>query len=106
MLATRQDKKRQRPDEERARLARRYVWWREPAAALGDPPRLLRQIMAFGTARDYVAARRIWGEAAFKDALRTAPPGAMDARSWAYWHRHFKLPEPALPARCFDEAAL
>ena len=92
-------------DSEQARLARRYVWWREPTAALGDSPRLLCQIMAFGTARDYVTARNIWGEAAFKDALRGALPGAMDGRSWAYWHRHFKLPQRPLPARCFDEAA-
>ncbi len=47
--------------DERERLARRYVWWQEPGAALGDVPRLLCQIMAFGTARDYVAARREWG---------------------------------------------
>ncbi len=92
-------------DGERERLARRYVWWREPDAALHDLPRLLCQIMAFGTARDYVTARRIWGEGTFKDALRGALPGAMDARSWTYWHRHFKLPERALPKRCFDEAA-
>ncbi len=92
-------------DETRERLARRYVWWREPEAVLGDPPRLLCQIMALGTARDYVAARRIWGEAAFMDALCHALPGAMDARSWAYWHRHFKLPERPMPKRCFDEAA-
>ena len=105
MLATRQDKKRQRLDEERERLVRRYVWWRGPDAALGDLPRLLCQIMAFGTARDYVAARCMWGEGAFKDALRGALPGAMDARSWAYWHRHFKLPERPMPTRCFDDAA-
>ncbi len=98
MLATQQD-------PEREKLARRYVWWREPDAALGDLPRLLCQIMAFGTARDYVAARRIWGEGAFKDALGGALPGAMDARSWAYWHRYFKLPERAMPTRCFDDAA-
>ncbi len=98
MLATRHE-------EERERLARRYVWWREPETALHDLPRLLCQIMAFGTAREYVAARHIWGEAAFKDALRGALPGAMDGRSWAFWHRHFKLPERALPTRCFDEAA-
>ncbi len=94
-----------RQDVEKERLARRYVWWREPEAALHDPPRLLCQIMAFGTARDYVAARQIWGEAAFKDALRGALPGAMDERSWVFWHRHFGLPERALPTRCFDEAA-
>ncbi len=91
-------------DGERARLARRYVWWMEPEAALGDLPRLLCQIMAFGTARDYVAARRLWGEGAFKDALRTARPGALDERSWVFWHRHFALPPCALPERHFDDA--
>ncbi len=94
-----------RQDVEKERLAHRYVWWREPDAALHDPPRLLCQIMALGTARDYVAARQIWGEAAFKAVLRGALPGAMDERSWVFWHRHFGLPERALPTRCFDEAA-
>ncbi len=93
-----------RQDGERERLARRYVWWLEPGAALGDVPRLLCQIMAFGTARDYVAARREWGEGAFKDALRTARPGALDERSWVFWHRHFELPPRALPKRHFDDA--
>ncbi len=93
-----------RQDGERERLARRYVWWQEPGAALGDVPRLLCQIMAFGTARDYVAARRVWGEGAFKDALRTARPGALDERSWVFWHRYFELPPCALPKRQFDDA--
>ena len=93
-----------RRDEERERLARRYVWWMEPDAALGDLPRLLCQIMAFGTAGDYVAARCEWGEGAFKDALRSARPGALDERSWVFWHRHFGLPERALPKRHFDDA--
>ncbi len=105
MIATRRENDRQRRNREQEKLARRYVWWRQPDATLGDLPRLLCQIMASGTARDCVAARRIWGETAFKDALRGALPGAMDGRSWAYWHRHFKLPARALPARCFDEAA-
>ena len=90
--------------DERERLARRYVWWRDPGAALGDVPRLLCQIMASGTAQDYVAARRIWGEGAFKDALRTARPGAMDERSWVFWHRQFGRLERALPKRHFDDA--
>ncbi len=90
--------------DEQQRLARRYVWWMDPEAALRDPPRLLCQIMAFGTARDYVAARREWGEGAFKDALRTARPGALDERSWVFWHRHFELPPCALPKRQFDDA--
>ncbi len=59
--------------DERERLARRCIWWREPGAALSDLPGLLCQIMALGTAGDYVAARHLWGEAAFTDALRTRP---------------------------------
>ncbi len=90
--------------DERQRLARRYVWWMEPDAALRDLPGLLCQIMASGTAQDYVAARREWGEAAFKDALRTARPGALGERSWVFWHRQFGLPERALPKRQFDGA--
>ncbi len=90
--------------DERERLARRYVWWQELDAALGDVPRLLCQIMASGTARDYVAARRVWGEDAFKEALSNARPGAMDERSWVFWHRHFGLPPRALPKRSFDDA--
>ena len=89
---------------ERQRLAHRYVWWMEPDAALRDLPGLLCQIMASGTAQDYVAARREWGEAAFKDALRTARPGALDERSWVFWHRYFELPPRALPKRQFDDA--
>ena len=94
----------QQKDGERERLARRYVWWMDPDAVLRDPPRLLCQIMTFGTARDYVAARRLWGEGAFKDALRTARPGALDERSWVFWHRYFELPPGALPKRHFDDA--
>jgi hypothetical protein len=90
--------------DERERLAHRYVCWMDPDAALRDPPRLLCQIMTFGTARDYVAARREWGEGAFKDALRTARPGALDERSWVFWHRQFELPPCALPKRHFDDA--
>ena len=91
--------------EEQTRLARRYAWWKEPGAALDDLPRLLCQIMASGTAEDYVVARRLWGEAAFKGALLNALPGAMDGRSWAFWHRHFGLQLRALPKRRFHEAA-
>ncbi len=94
----------QQQDTEHERLARRYVWWQETEATLVDLPRLLCQIMAFGTAQDYVAARRIWGEAAFMDALRGALPGAMDVRSWVFWHRYFELPPCAVPKRHFDDA--
>ena len=35
------------------RLARRYVWWQEPAETLLDVRHLLRQIMALGRPEDY-----------------------------------------------------
>ncbi len=94
-----------RQKEEQERLARRYAWWKEPDEAMHDLPHLLCQIMAFGTAEDYVVARQIWGEAAIKKALQNARPGAMDDRSWAFWHRYYNLPLRTLPKRRFDEAA-
>jgi hypothetical protein len=76
-------------------LARRYVWWQTPAQTLESPEVLLRQILKLGTADDYLTARELWGEEAFKRALITAPPGAIDERSWAFWHRQYRLePEP------------
>jgi len=80
-------------------LARRHVWWQEPEATLADIDRLLCQIMTFGTAEDYVAARSIWGVAAFRRALEAARPGALDERSWNFWHLHFKLPSAPYPRR-------
>lgn len=82
-------------------LARRYVWWRAPEEVLADPPALLRQILSLGTADDYVAARSLFGEDALRDALVTAPPGAIDDRSTAFWRRHFGLPDKAPPRRRF-----
>lgn len=85
----------------RLRLAERYVWWQEPTETLREPPVLLRQILRLGTGDDYGAARRIWGIAAFKRALVTAPPGALDKRSWVFWHRHYRLRLKAFPRRHF-----
>jgi hypothetical protein len=86
-------------------LARRYVWWQAPEETLADVPQLLRQIMRLGTPSDYAAAVEIWGRDVFRDALVTAPAGALDERSWYFWRRHFGLPEAPPPARRFDEAA-
>lgn len=87
--------------QERLSLAERYVWWQKPAETLREPPVLLRQILRLGTGDDYVAARRFWGVAALKRALVTAPPGALDKRSWVFWHRHYGLRLKAFPRRRF-----
>ena len=54
--------------------------------ALADPYRLACQIMTLGTWDDVLLARAELTDDLFKAALRQAPPGVMDARSWNYWH--------------------
>lgn len=83
-------------------LARRYVWWQEPHQTLAEVDILLRQILRLGTAEDYLAAREHWGEAAFRRVLVSAPPGALDERSWMFWHRQYGLPVKELPKRSFS----
>lgn len=82
-------------------LALRYVWWQPAEETLRTPQVLLWQILKLGTADDYVAARAIWGEDAFRQALRDAIPGALDERSWVFWHRHYGLEIPPFPRRVF-----
>ena len=82
-------------------LARRYVWWQPPSQTLADPTKLLCQILNIGTAEDYLAALEIWGEQAFREALRNALPGALDDRSWAFWHRYYGMEMPPPPRRSF-----
>jgi hypothetical protein len=83
-------------------LALRYVWWQSAEETLASPETLLRQILKIGTADDYVAACAHWSEEAFKRALASAPAGALDERSWVFWHRYYGLPERAYPKRTFQ----
>jgi hypothetical protein len=81
-------------------LARRYVWWEPAERALARPGRLLCQLMQLGTLEDVRAARDLLGDDAFRAALRAAPPGILDDRSWNFWHLLlFRQPPPPLPAR-------
>lgn len=82
-------------------LAARYVWWQPVTETLAERRKLLRAIMRLGTAADYVVARDLFGEAAFEEALRTAGPGDLDARSWYFWHRHFGREPGPYPQRRF-----
>ena len=81
-------------------LAERYVWWQPAAETLARPERLLCQLMQLGTAEDVRAARAVLGDDAFRDALRSAPAGALDDKSWNFWHRVlFGQPPPPQPSR-------
>jgi len=76
--------------------------WEEPEAATRRPTLLLCQLMQLGTWEDVKQARRFFGDAAFKQALESAPPGVLDAKSWHYWHLFFGLtlrerPQRSLP---------
>ncbi len=88
-------------DEERARaLAERLFWWKSPEEALANHQCFLAQVMSLGTWNDIEAARRLWPAADFRDALREAPAGVFDPRSWTYWHHVLGLlPVPSLPTR-------
>lgn len=83
-------------------VAKRLFWWKTPEEALRDETRFLAQVMALGTLDDVLAAQKEYPEEAWKKALRNAPPGVMDARSWHFWHYRFGMtPVPSLPVREF-----
>lgn len=86
--------------EETEALARRLVWFEEPAEALADPVRFLAYAFEAATHEDMAILRRYLADEEFRAALRAAPPGIIRPRSWAYWHARFgEAPPPPLPQR-------
>jgi len=86
------------PDTEA--LARRLVWFEEPAVALSDIFRFVAYAFTFATHEDMKILRAFLTEDDFRDALDHAPPGIIDPRSWAYWNSKFgRYPAPPLPTR-------
>ncbi|MCC6560575.1 MAG: hypothetical protein IT478_04395, partial [Xanthomonadales bacterium] len=84
-------------DAETALVARRLVWFEPPEKALAQPGRFLAYAFARASASDMAVIRRHVSEDDLRQALRDAPPGIIDARSWAYWHLMLDLaivPEP------------
>jgi hypothetical protein len=82
------------------KVARRVVWFEEPARALADPLQFLAYVMVFGTVEDLAALRGIVGKDDYREVLEHAPPGIFDARSWAYWNLVCdRRPAPPLPVR-------
>lgn len=88
------------PASDARELARRYVWWKPVDEAVADRVHLLCQLMQLGTAEDVAFARELYGDDALRSALRAAPPGILDARSWNFWHLVlFKTAPPPMPSR-------
>jgi hypothetical protein len=81
-------------------LASRYVWWEPPERALERRCHFICQLLQLGTAEDVRSARQILGDEALREALSSAPPGVLDARSWSFWHLVlFGRSAPPLPSR-------
>lgn len=85
-------------------VARRIVWFEEPAKALAATPRFVAYAMTFGTADEMRTIRRHLTDDDLREALRHAPPGIFDARSWAFWHVRLGCFEPPpLPVRVIPD---
>ena len=89
-----------RPTPELEALARRIVWFDEPAVALADPIRFMAYAFAYATHEDMSALRRVLSNADLIEALDRAPPGIIDPRSWSFWNAKLgRTPAPPMPER-------
>ncbi|MFY9316024.1 MAG: hypothetical protein WAO95_10745 [Burkholderiales bacterium] len=86
-------------------LARKYLWWMDPAEALHDQDRLVAQVMNMGTFEDARYVEDRLGDDHLRRILKQARPGHFSERPWTYWHYRLGLSKPgkvpALPGRSF-----
>jgi hypothetical protein len=79
---------------EMAAAAKKAVWFETPDEAVRHPARLAAYVMTYGDADDWAELRRQLDPAGLCAALDAAPPGILDARSWAYWNLIAGRPTP------------
>jgi hypothetical protein len=85
-------------------LAPRIIWFEEPAQALANPVRFLTYVMTYATVEEIAVVRRYVDDDDFREAVEQAPPGIMDARSWAYWNvMAGRYPVPPMPVRVIPD---
>ena len=83
-------------------LAESLVWFESPVEALADPIRFMAYAFARGTHEQMKVLGKYVSADDFREALDKAPPGIIDARSWAYWNGRVGLyPAPPMPTRRF-----
>ena len=83
-------------------VARRVIWFEPPEQALSDPIRFMAYAMTYARHEDMQVIRRYVCDDEFRAALDRAPPGIIDARSWAYWNSKLgRYPPPPRPVRRF-----
>lgn len=86
------------------RLAAKYIWWKAPEAAIGQPERVVAQVMNIGDYDDVQMLAALAGDEYLREVLSKAEIGQYSDRSWAYWHYRLGLVAtsqevPPLPAR-------
>ena len=92
-----------RPTPDLLTVAENTVWFKEPAAALANPPHFIAHVLTFGTHDDVKVLRQHVDDDELREALDRAPPGVFDGRSWAYWNLKLgRYPAPPLPQRTFN----
>jgi hypothetical protein len=87
-----------------SRIARAYVWWKEPEQALKDRRHFLLSIMQYATWEDATVVLAAFGRSEFRKALRSALPGILSDKSWRFWHVYLGMAEdpddaPPMPIR-------
>lgn len=81
-------------------VARRVVWFKPPEVALDLPVELLAYAMRYATEEDMALLLAHVGWDGLTEAIDNAPPGIIDARSWAYWNAMIgRYPTPPMPVR-------
>ena len=80
------------PDLERLRhIASRVVWWEAADRVLAREDDFLCRVMALGNLDDANYVESTYGPDRLRQALKVAPPGVLDPRSWHYWHHRLGL---------------
>ena len=81
----------------------RCLWFKSPEEAIEYPELLTAHILTYGLLPDYDAPLDQLDAKDLREALDAAPPGVLDARSWAYWNLMVGREEtPPMPVRRFE----
>ncbi|MEQ1757037.1 MAG: hypothetical protein ABL986_01880 [Vicinamibacterales bacterium] len=86
-------------DHELRKIAARVMWWASPEVALARVDDFLCRVMVFGGFADAQYVEAAYGTERLRQAVRSAPPGVFDARSWCYWHLRLGLEVEPRPVR-------
>lgn len=81
-------------------VAKRVIWFESPEQSLRDTKRFIAYAMSHATFDDMQLIRQYVNDEELRAVLADAPPGIIDARSWAYWHAILgQYPPPPMPTR-------